>query len=112
MTARKLQGMTLFPLLMAALLVGGCDQAREALGKTKRSPDEFAVYQRAPLSLPPDFNLRPPVLGAADSQVTDPAVTAKQAVFGAEAKPTAPVQPVPGASVGVQALLKQTGAMT
>lgn len=115
MTARKWHrvggGVALFPILMAALLLGGCDQAREALGKTKRSPDEFAVYQRAPLSLPPDFNLRPPAPGAAESSSTDAAMAAKQAVFGPEAKPGAPVAPMAGASVGIQALLKQTGAM-
>jgi hypothetical protein len=35
----------------------------------KRAPDEFAVYSRAPLSLPPGYNLRPPAPG---STVDDP----------------------------------------
>jgi hypothetical protein len=34
------------------------------LGLTKRSPDEFQVVSRAPLSMPPDFSLRPPTPGA------------------------------------------------
>tara|TARA_Y100000588_G_C14167350_1_gene887543 strand:- start:821 stop:1312 length:492 start_codon:yes stop_codon:yes gene_type:complete len=34
------------------------------LGQTKQAPDEFAVMSRAPLSLPPNFNLRVPKPGA------------------------------------------------
>lgn len=39
-----------------ALLAGlsGCTGVKEVLGYTKQSPDEFQVYARAPLSLPPD----------------------------------------------------------
>ena len=29
-------------------------------GLDKRPPDEFTVYSRAPLSLPPNYDLRPP----------------------------------------------------
>ncbi len=32
----------------------------EVLGLDKEAPDEFAVVTRAPLTLPPDFGLRPP----------------------------------------------------
>ena len=41
-----------------------CDNAKRSLGLEKSAPDEFAVVTRAPLSLPPDFNLRPPAPGA------------------------------------------------
>ena len=41
-----------------------CDNAKRTLGLEKAAPDEFAVVTRAPLSLPPDFNLRPPEPGA------------------------------------------------
>jgi hypothetical protein len=44
-------------LLLAGL--SGCDSAREVFGYNKQAPDEFQVYARAPLSLPPDYNLRP-----------------------------------------------------
>ncbi|MGZ0188028.1 MAG: DUF3035 domain-containing protein, partial [Alphaproteobacteria bacterium] len=36
---------------------------QDDLGLTKKAPDEFAVVRNAPLSLPPNFNLRPPKLG-------------------------------------------------
>ena len=57
------------PILIAALvslplLVGGCSNIRETLGLSKQSPDEFKVVSRAPLSMPPDYNLKPPTPGA------------------------------------------------
>jgi len=55
-----------FPLALAVLGTGlaGCDSTKEMLGLTKRSPDEFQVVSRAPLSMPPDYSLRPPTPGA------------------------------------------------
>lgn len=48
----------------AVLLAGsltGCDTTvQETLGLGKRAPDEFQVVRRAPLAVPPDYNLRPP----------------------------------------------------
>lgn len=46
---------------MAANCSGG---AQETLGLKKKAPDEFAVVRNAPLSLPPNFSLRPPKPGA------------------------------------------------
>ena len=51
-----------FALAVPAL--AGCTNTKEMLGLTKRSPDEFQVVSRAPLSMPPDFSLRPPTPGA------------------------------------------------
>ena len=65
----------------AALALSGCGSLREAAGLTKRSPDEFAVTTKAPLVIPPDFNLRPPMPGAAPVNQTDPGATAQQALF-------------------------------
>src|ERR1043165_793788 len=54
------------PLALALALpaVAGCSSTKEMLGLTKRSPDEFQVVSRAPLSMPPDYSLRPPTPGA------------------------------------------------
>jgi len=59
-----------FPLALALLGLGlaGCENTKEMLGLTKRSPDEFQVVSRAPLSMPPDYSLRPPTPGAARPQ--------------------------------------------
>ena len=59
-------------LLAAAVLLGGCEKTKRALGQTKSAPDEFAVYQRAPLSLPPSYNLRPPSPGQDRPQSVNP----------------------------------------
>lgn len=40
-------------------LLSGCSSFDKALGKSKSSPDEFQVVVRPPLTLPPNFNLRP-----------------------------------------------------
>lgn len=47
--------------MMAVLAAGlaGCSDFRQAIGTEKSAPDEFQVVVRPPLSLPPDFNLRP-----------------------------------------------------
>lgn len=51
-------------LTAAALAIAGCDRARNVIGLEKQAPDEFAVVTRAPLSMPPDYGLRPPTPGA------------------------------------------------
>ena len=55
---------TLLALSLAATALSGCDNLRQAAGLNKKSPDEFAVTTKAPLVIPPDFNLRPPMPGA------------------------------------------------
>jgi hypothetical protein len=48
----------------AALLLAGCSDFKQMIGLDPTMPDEFAVESRAPLTIPPDFNLRPPEPGA------------------------------------------------
>lgn len=50
--------------ILAVFTLSACEGARDAIGIGKQSPDEFAVVTRAPLSMPPDFGLRPPRPGA------------------------------------------------
>jgi hypothetical protein len=64
--------------LGAALLLGGCSDFKKSVGLEPSMPDEFAVESRAPLMVPPDFDLRPPTPGAprpqeksADQQAKD-----------------------------------------
>ena len=53
------------------------------MGK-QQAPDEFRVQARAPLSMPPDFNLRPPREGAPRPQEGTPQQQARSAVFRIE----------------------------
>tara|TARA_E500000331_G_scaffold37134_1_gene30959 strand:+ start:106 stop:678 length:573 start_codon:yes stop_codon:yes gene_type:complete len=50
-------------VLMMGALLSGCSNVRDALGQNKKSPDEFAILARAPLSMPPNFSLRAPNKG-------------------------------------------------
>ena len=61
----------------ALLALSACDQVRQVSGLEKQSPDEFAVVTRAPLSLPPDYGLRPPRPGAARPQEPEVATEAQ-----------------------------------
>lgn len=76
------------PLLLlfgAALVLSSCgDTAKQALGLTRTSPDEFAVVKSAPLSQPPDFKLRPPRPGAERPGIASPREQARQAIFRGE----------------------------
>ncbi|WP_374377576.1 DUF3035 domain-containing protein [Dongia sp.] len=75
--------LTLLGLLAAPALLAGCSTStKEALGLTKRSPDEFEVVSNAPLSMPPDYNLRPPAPGSPRPQEGTTRDQAQQVVFG------------------------------
>lgn len=80
--------MTRFPVIRLVLIaavslaVSGCDSTRRALGIGKSAPDEFAVMARAPLVVPPDFNLRPPAPGMGRPQEGAPSDQARRALYG------------------------------
>ncbi|MGZ8368943.1 MAG: DUF3035 domain-containing protein [Rhodoplanes sp.] len=99
------------------LVTSGCSETREALGLDKRQPDEFAVYTRAPLVLPPDYGLRPPTPGSARAASLVPRDEARYAVTGGGALTTGrgpaadPSSMAAGTSPGAQALLERSGAL-
>ena len=71
-------------LLGASLLaLGACSggTVKESLGLTRKAPDEFRVVSRPPLSVPPQFNLRPPA-NAADARTIGAANEAQSLVRG------------------------------
>jgi hypothetical protein len=71
-------------VVVAAVGVAGCDSIRDAAGMEKSAPDEFAVLTKAPLTIPPDYNLRPPRPGAVPTNQTEPTDTAQMALFGSD----------------------------
>ena len=91
----------------AALLVG-CQSFREATGVAKLAPDEFTVLTKAPLIIPPDYNLRPPQPGAPDRNVGTPAEQARQALFTQNPQAEANALGA-GFSDGERALLAKSG---
>ena len=72
---------TILALSVATATLSGCDSMRRAAGLNKKSPDEFAVTTKAPLVIPPDFNLRPPLPGAPPTNTLDPSANAELALF-------------------------------
>ena len=58
----------LIPLAALALSACSGDELTRTFGLTRDAPDEFQVTTRAPLSMPPDFTLRPPRPGAVRPQ--------------------------------------------
>src|SRR5689334_15793594 len=71
--------------LAAALATSGC----AALSGKPKTPDEFQVARNAPLIVPPDFNLAPPVAGTGGLTPADAQQQAIDALFGGPAPRTA-----------------------
>jgi hypothetical protein len=65
--------------LCSITLLSGCG-FRQLIGLDKTGPDEFAVESRAPLTIPPDFELRPPAPGASRPQEVTAAERARKAI--------------------------------
>ena len=59
---------------LSLIALAACADVKDTIGLGRKSPDEFAVVERAPLSMPPGFDLRPPQPGAPRPvEVTAPA---------------------------------------
>ena len=69
-------------VLAAAVTTGGCS----ILKGHANSPDEFAVARNAPLIIPPDFSLAPPVAGTAGLSPSEAQQQAIDALFGGPAQ--------------------------
>jgi len=102
------------PRLTASLLLGcsvlflsGCggDKLSRTFGLTRDAPDEYTVTTRAPLSMPPDYNLRPPQPGMARPQEQSERQQAQEALV----PQTALGAPESSGSAGQTALLQESG---
>ena len=92
---------------LVVLAMSGCSDLKRTLGYEKVPPDEFQVVSRAPLSMPPDFTLRPPSPGAVRPQEGTTSDQARAVLLGERhAVPLATI----GRDAGDLALLKQAGA--
>jgi hypothetical protein len=107
-----------FPLVLALLGLGllgpglaGCQNTKEMLGLTKRSPDEFQVVSRAPLSMPPDYSLRPPTPGAPRPQEGTVQQQAENIVTGYSNRNTSTLAPdqIPPLGEGEQTTAESAG---
>ncbi len=82
----KIRHNILASMLAAATLAGcaGGADVKEELGLKVAPPDEFSVVTRAPLSVPPDYTLRPPRPGADRPMELSVREQARKTVFGVE----------------------------
>jgi hypothetical protein len=99
-------GTVAIALVLAAVALSACTDARRALGYDKAPPDEFAVIARAPLAQPPDYNLRPPAPGAPRPQEGTPTDQARAALTPGKNAPLA----APNGTKGEQVMLAKAGA--
>lgn len=74
-------------VIVAALATSGC----ATLSGKRRAPDEFAVARNAPLIIPPDFSLAPPVAGTQGLSPGEAQQQAIDALFGGPA-PRSPAE--------------------
>ena len=107
--SRTWAGLAASGLALASL--SACDTIRSAAGLTKEPPDEFAVVSKAPLIIPPDYNLKPPKPGAPPLNQTSPTEAAEAALYSGD--PKAVASAISGNySQGEKVLLAQSGAAT
>lgn len=71
-------------LIGAGLSLMSCNTIRDAAGLNKTPPDEFAVVTKAPLIIPPDYNLHPPKPGAPPLNQVAPTTAAQEALYGGD----------------------------
>lgn len=69
-------------VLAAAVTTSACGAFRSHA----RTPDEFAVARNAPLIIPPDFSLAPPVAGTSGLSPNEAQQQAIDALFGGPAQ--------------------------
>lgn len=80
---------------LGVLALAGCqgmDAIGQAMGVSQPQDDE-AIMSSARLSIPPDYNLRPPQSGTGKAQARAASVRGRQAIFGNEKPETAPETP-------------------
>lgn len=89
-------------ILVGATVLSGCSSATKALGLKQSAPNEFNIVTKAPLVVPPEYNLRPPQIGESSYENNYTQKAAREALIGDidDAEP----------SVGEQYLLVAAGA--
>ena len=86
-------GRSLLALGALSLLAACSGTIQQKLGLERRVPDEFQVVRRAPLTLPPDFTLRPPTPGQPAAR-NDTSLAAQEILVGRA--PDTPAAESPG----------------
>lgn len=96
-------------VVLLPLFVAACEgnTVQDTLGLSREAPDEFTVVSRPPLTVPPEFTLRPPKPGEAPLGTT--AEDKARGLLTGTA-PATPAKAEPLASGAAASLLKRAGA--
>jgi hypothetical protein len=97
-------------LACVVVLLPSCESTRKAFSGDKSAPDEFAVFSRPPLTLPPQYKLRPPKPGVTIKRGDLTSAIAKRAMLNKESKIQSQ-KSTTNESPGMIALLRNTGGL-
>jgi len=89
-------------IAVSAVALTACGTFRQSIGLTKVVPDEFLTVASAPLTVPPEYGLRPPSPGEPRPQELAPESAARQILLGQRQSITR--------TPGEQALVSAAGA--
>ena len=95
-------------IIAASLTLAACESTREQFDFSKKAPDEFAVVKRAPLEMPPNFEVKAPRPGAPRPQERATDQMAREAILGPDAQKALAKEA--GVTQGEAVLLQKTGA--
>ncbi|WP_420472117.1 DUF3035 domain-containing protein [Brevundimonas sp. FT23042] len=97
----RLRTTAVLTLAVSALALGACSGLQRSIGLSKVTPDEFLTVSTAPLTVPPEYGLRPPAPGQPRPQELAPESAARQILLGQRQAVTR--------SPGEQILVSQAG---
>lgn len=97
----RLRTTAVLTLAASALALGACTNIQQSIGLSKVTPDEFLTVSTAPLTVPPEYGLRPPAPGQPRPQELAPESAARQILLGQRQSVTR--------SPGEQLLVAQAG---
>lgn len=74
--------LTVSLVALSAVALTACGGLRQSIGLTRVVPDEFVTVSTAPLTVPPEYGLRPPAPGQPRPQELAPESAARQILLG------------------------------
>lgn len=78
----RLHSVAVLTLTASLLALGACSSVRTGVGLDRITPDEFLTVSTAPLTVPPEYGLRPPAPGQPRPQELAPESAARQILLG------------------------------